>query len=69
MLETLLNALVIVATVAAIAICGPRFAAWLDRDGQWNPGDHGKMRRYRNGKWEYRDMTEEEVDDYQNSWP
>ena len=45
-----------------------RYRTWLDSDNLiWNP--HGdKMRRRVDGKWEYRDLTEDERGDERIVW-
>jgi len=54
---------VLAASIAAI-ISATVFAKRTMRDGQWRPENGQTMRRFTNGKLEYRDMTNDERLDY-----
>lgn len=53
-------ALIVLALV--LWVLGGRYAA---RDGEWHPMPGYRFRRWRNGKWEYKDMTHEEAEQHQ----
>lgn len=56
--------LVFAIVIAAAAI---RRALLIERDGHWHPDSPLTMRRFTNGRWEKRSMSEAEIVDYQHS--
>jgi hypothetical protein len=49
------------AAVALLALYA--FLYFRNRNGEWHDAGRGKLRRFVNGQWQYREMTEEELDE------
>lgn len=53
-----LLALLAIGAVSTLAALASRH--FYVRNGEWHYSSHFRMRRYVNGRWQYRDMTREE---------